>query len=276
LNDRVMGDSTTLTDIPLTVDAAASYLSGTYAISRASMEERFPHIAYGHCWIDSNGTRPDADARDWETGDKEGSLEQWVADHNAHTGQKDAIVYCNRSTIPEVRQLTGRFKLGLDYWLWVACLDGTMYTGPGVKLCQRDGEAQTGGHWDRSFIFGAKLFLPAKRPVTHSHNCRLLQKAVGCPVNNIWDRVLDKRCGAVRHAAQTPPTFPWGTEFAQRVVRTKVDDIWGPNSEAACKEMVAAIQSALTQMGFDTHGVDGIWGPNTERAYRVARAADHI
>lgn len=160
---RIAGDSTTLTDIPLSVDVAITYANGTYAVNHAALEARFPHARYGWALIDVNGTAPGAQVRDWETGDKAGSLEQWVIDHNKAAGRKDAVVYCNRSTIPEVRQLTGSQVLGRDYFLWVATLDGSEFTPamlPGVIACQRDGQAQTGGHWDRSVVYDSSFWLP--------------------------------------------------------------------------------------------------------------------
>ena len=124
-----MGDSAQYLNIPASVQVAAFYGNGAYAATIAQAEARFPHAKYGRCWIDVLGTLPSAQARDWETGDKGGSLEQWVIDHNKARGKKDAVVYCNVSTIPEVRQLTGTQVLGTDYFLWVATLDGTLF-GP--------------------------------------------------------------------------------------------------------------------------------------------------
>lgn len=157
---RIAGDSTTYTDIPLTVQVACTYGTGTYATTEAQVEARFPRAKYGWCRIDVNGSAPHLSARDWETGDKARSLEQWVIDHNKATGKKDAVVYCNRSTIPEVRQKTGSQILGTDYFLWVATLDGTVYTGPGVIACQVKGANLTGGHWDESLVFDASMWLP--------------------------------------------------------------------------------------------------------------------
>lgn len=164
----IMGDSTTLTDIPLSVAIAATYATGTYAVPAAEVEMRFPHARYGWNRIDANGTQPGlCDTRDWETGDKSGSLEQWVIDHNHARGPGTAVVYCNRSTIPEVRTLTGKQILGQDYFLWVATLDGTVFGPaqyPGVVACQVKGQALTGGHWDMSVVFDGSLWRPTAPP----------------------------------------------------------------------------------------------------------------
>lgn len=162
----IMGDSITYTDIPTSVAIAATYGTGTYAVSPAAVESRFPHDKYGWNRIDTTGQDPHGcDTRDWETGDKSGSLEQWVIDHNT-PGRQKAVVYCNRSTIPEVRTLTGSQRLGVDYWLWVATLDGTLYEQPGTVACQFKGAAMTGGHWDASMVFTGSFWLPVPpRPV---------------------------------------------------------------------------------------------------------------
>jgi len=169
---RVMGDSVTpLTAIPPGVQVAAFYLTGGFAVTEAQIQEQFPHQRYGWCGIDARGTMPAAHARDWETGDKAGSLEQWVISHNRASGRRDAVVYCNRATIPEVRVGTGTQVLGVDYFLWVATLDGTLvtpgpvhlaappYTYPGVVACQIRGAGLTGGDWDQSLVFESKLWV---------------------------------------------------------------------------------------------------------------------
>lgn len=157
---RIMGDSTTFGDIPTTVQVAAFYGTGLYAVHPQQVEARFPRARYGWCDIDVNGSAPHCSVRDWETGDKSGSLEQWVIAHNKASGKKDAVVYCNKSTIGEVRKLTGSQILGVDYWLWVATLDGTVYNQPGTAACQVKGAGLTGGHWDESLVFSGSLWLP--------------------------------------------------------------------------------------------------------------------
>jgi hypothetical protein len=273
---RIAGDSTTLTDIPLHVDIAMSYINGSYAVTRRQLLTRFPHEYYGHAFIDVDGSRPDVSIRDWETGDKSGSLEQWVIDHNKHSDKSDAVVYCNVSTIPEVRADTGSQILGKDYYLFVATLDGTAYTGSGVIACQRDGEQKTGGHWDRSLVYDNRFWQKVGAPVPKARpNCRMLQAAVRAKVDDSWGSNTDTHCGALRDAA-TMSRFPYGVTFAQRVVGTTPDGIWGPNSETMLRETVISVQNALAHMGFDPKGSDGIWGPDTEDAYEAARHACHI
>ena len=165
---RIMGDSTNMLAIPLSVNIAAVYDDGYLGVeSPAQLEARFPHARYGQVFIDVNGSTPKAQARDWETGDKAGSLQQWVIDHNQASGRKDAVIYCNRDTIPEVRQLTGTQVLGTDYWLWVATLDGTLFGPaqyPHVMACQINGAQLTGGDWDLSLVFDDSFWQPVTPP----------------------------------------------------------------------------------------------------------------
>lgn len=165
---RTMGDSTNMLAIPQSVNIAAVYDDGRLGVETpAQLEARFPHAKYGQVWIDVTGQRPAAQVRDWETGDKAGSLQDWVIAHNQASGRKDAVVYCNRDTIPEVRQLTGTQVLGIDYFLWIATLDGTLF-GPGqyphVVACQIKGAQLTGGDWDMSLVFDDSLWLPVPPP----------------------------------------------------------------------------------------------------------------
>ena len=165
---RIMGDSTNLAAIPLTVNIAAAYANGHLGVvTQQQMDARFPPDRYGHVSIDVTGAAPWASVRDWETGDKGGSLEQWVKDHNAHAGRKDAVVYCNVSTIPEVRRLTGSQVLGVDYWLWIATLDGTLFGPaqyPHVIANQIKGAQLTGGDYDESLVFDASVWQPVAPP----------------------------------------------------------------------------------------------------------------
>jgi hypothetical protein len=165
---RIMGDSAQYLNIPLNIEVAATYVNGSGAVSEAKVQQRFPRAKYGWARIDVLGSDPAAGVRDWETGDKGGSLEQWVIDHNHASGKRDAVVYCNRSTIPEVRQLTGTQVLGTDYFLWVATLDGTVYGPaqyPHVIACQVKGAQLTGGDWDMSIVFDGSFWLPVAPPV---------------------------------------------------------------------------------------------------------------
>ncbi len=154
----IMRDSVTPNAIPLAgTQIAAGYIDGGYE-DIAQLAARFPHVP--KVLVDVNGIAPGAQVRDWETGDKAGNLADWVEQHNAYNkGFSDAVVYCNRSTIAEVRDLTGKWRLNHDYFLWIATGDGTLYTPdmlPGVVACQDKWSTQTHANYDESVVWTTK------------------------------------------------------------------------------------------------------------------------
>jgi hypothetical protein len=282
---RIMGDSSTFGDVPRSVDIIAAYVDGKFGVpGDGQLEKHYPHAQYGHCWIDVNGTRPDANVRDWETGDKSGSLEKWVADHNKHSGKHDAVIYCNRATIPEVRRLTGGQILGTHYFLFIATLDGTEYHAHGVVACQDKGPNFTGGHYDTSKVYDNRFWrktgsdtpkpTPPPNKPGHKPNCKPFQEAVHVTADNAWGPNTDKAAGALIHALAEE--FPYGVNFAQRVVGTNRDGMWGPKSKDMLRHTVTTVQKALSKMGFHPGAADGVWGPKTEKAYEAAKKACHI
>lgn len=285
MSTRIMGDSSTFGDVPANVDIVAVYVDGAFGVpGDGQLEKRYPHERFGHCWIDVNGTHPEADVRDWENGDKAGSLEQWVADHNKIHGKNNAVIYCNRATIPEVRRLTGKQILGTNYFLFVATLDGSEYRAHGVIACQDKGALQTGGHYDSSKVYDDRFWrktgsdtpkpTPPPNKSGHKPNCKPFQEALHIKADNLWGPVTDKAAGALIHAMAHE--FPYGVIFAQRVVGTERDGQWGPKSEQSLRNTITAVQKALSRMGFKPGVSDGIWGPKTEAAYAAAKKACHI
>lgn len=93
-----------------------------------------------------------------------------------------------------------------------------------------------------------------------------IQAAVGAARDGIIGADTTKRVNAVRSASRWGGVrFPWGVRYAQRVVGTPVDGIWGRNSRAAHDATVRAIQRALGV------AADGIWGTRTEAAWQAIR-----
>lgn len=274
---RTMVDSSTFTDIPFGHDVVAAYTDGHFGVvTEAQLEARFPNEQYGHCLVDVNGSTPKANARDWETGDKSGSLEKWIADHNDGLGFADAVVYCNKSTMAEVRQLSGGQILGRDYWFWIATLDGQQYMAPGVIACQSLGSTQTGGHWDLSVVYDDRFFKKTGTvsPRPSKPDCQAFQRAVRATMDNLWGLTTDQHANTVISAAIR--LFPFGVPFAQMIVGASSDGVWGPKSELALKDTIASCQRALSSMGFSPGPIDGQWGQHTSSAYTAARAACHI
>lgn len=280
---RTMGDSSTFGDVPRDFDIVAVYIDGSFGVpGDGQLERLYPHDKFGHCWIDVNGTHPEADVRDWETGDKSGSLEQWIVNHNKIHGKNNAVIYCNRATIPEVRRMTGNQILGQQYFLFIATLDGTQYKAHGVIACQDKGAQQTGGHYDHSVVYDNRFWQKTGKsnprptpPPNHTGklNCRPLQRALHVKDDGIWGPVTMKAAGALIHAISDE--FPYGVQFAQRVVGTERDGQWGPKSKAQLRNTITAVQKAFSQMGVKPGpgAADGIWGPKTEEAYKAAKNA---
>lgn len=280
---RTMGDSSTLGDVPHTVDIVGAYINGHFGVAtKSQLEALYPEARYGHVLFDVTGSRPDAQTRDWENGDKGGNLERWVLDHNNSSGKKDAVIYCNRSTIPEVRRLTASQILGKDYFLHVATGDGFVYMGTGVVACQDKWSGLTGGHWDSSVVFDDKFWKatgvphpsPPPAPAPHKPNCSGFQRAIRTTVDNFWGDDTDKNANTIIQA--TLNHFPNGVLYAQKVVGTRSDGVWGANSKRSLKDTTAHAQRALDTIGFHPGKIDGVWGAKTGIAYQAARAACHI
>lgn len=154
MTNRIMYDSLYLKGIPKSgAQLTACYLNGRNAVSSiAEVEDMFPRTRIVS--IDVTGDRPDyARVFDIETGDiSPEDCERIISDYELESpwfrSGGRPVIYCNRSTIPAVRQGTGRYALARDYYLWVAA-PGSMYTGPGVVACQNIWERT----YDSSVVF---------------------------------------------------------------------------------------------------------------------------
>jgi hypothetical protein len=66
------------------------------------------------------------------------NLEAMITEYNEkspyYKGGGRPIVYCDRSNIPDVREYTGKYILGKNYYIWVATLDGTVATAASLGL----------------------------------------------------------------------------------------------------------------------------------------------
>ena len=103
---------------------------------------------------------------------------------------------------------------------------------------------------------------------TARRDIRALQTALRCNPDNISGPQTRSHLAALRCASNYGGvTFPYGVEFAQRVVGTPADGIWGVNSKKAHDNTVRAVQKAVGV------AVDGIFGPNTDRETQEAIAA---
>lgn len=164
MTSRIQYDSVDLRAIPLPIsptDIVAYYCDGPRAtMTRAEVEIMFPRNRLNP--IDVNTTRASiARTVDCESKDVPAeALEQWLTDFkNTNPGYEHGargVVYSDRSNLPAVRKGTGRWILGKDYYLWVATGDGTLFTGPGIIMCQNRWLLK----YDTSVVFDDR-FLPA-------------------------------------------------------------------------------------------------------------------
>lgn len=153
-------DGVVLAEIP---DTGAPYLlyyvNGEYKQSLAEVEARFPADDHTLLGVDVTGAgAAEAVIADVEFGDisaesLETWIEQWNAGNPAYAKAGRPVVYCARSTIPAVRQGTGKYVLGKDYYLWISTLDGTHYTGDGVVACQYATITGNAVNYDISVIY---------------------------------------------------------------------------------------------------------------------------
>ena len=158
---RIMYDSVSpLTSIPKDAEMVGYYLNGDYAVkSVAGVYLAFK--AASHVPIDVNGERPDyARVFDVERGDgRPTQCEKWISEFNGvnpafHAGARP-VIYVQKSNIAAVRTGTGRYRLGHDYYLWVASW-GNPYSGFGVVACQVENTPA----WDRSEVYSDQ-WMPA-------------------------------------------------------------------------------------------------------------------
>lgn len=171
--NRTMYDSTDLSLIPQTgAELIGYYLNGRFAANTDELEARFPADRYTHVPIDVTGAMAHkARVFDVETGDifpgnTQRCIEAFNQDNPEYHNGARPVLYCNRSTIKAVRVGTGPYKLGRDYYLLVATLDGSHFTGDsftsdapqGVIGCQVAtlGSASVGAYYDYSVIYSAQ------------------------------------------------------------------------------------------------------------------------
>jgi hypothetical protein len=150
-------DSTTVPGIPRGAQFIFPYRNGRYAWTEQQADQ-FTHA--GRAWIDviGNAART-SHVLDVETGDATPQqAPAWIRERHALGAQ--ATVYCNRSTLPVVQQQCH----GLDFWVWLATLDGTVCyesvpgTGGRLAAVQGWGAAAAGFHADVSVILNAQWY----------------------------------------------------------------------------------------------------------------------
>lgn len=113
---------------------------------------------------------------------------------------------------------------------------------------------------------------PAQPVKSKKINIKPIQAALRTWKDNIWGPDTDKRWTALREASlYFGADFPYGVSFAQSVVGTTVDGVWGPKSRKAHDAAVKKVQRALRKLGLYVGKIDGIYGPLTHSGMQEAR-----
>jgi hypothetical protein len=155
MNSWLGYDSTTPKEIPYAAQFVFPYFNGDYAWTGAE-RAAFPHS--GAAWIDVIGNAPDMCSVLQIDGVDQAAINvmlakarNWIEARNKYG---PGTIYVNRANLPAVQ----RNLAGLNYWFWLATLDGTVcysaVPGNGGKLAavQGWGAAQVGLHADLSVI----------------------------------------------------------------------------------------------------------------------------
>lgn len=134
-------------------DIIAGYINGNYVWSQADWN-LFPNAT--HVYISVTASADDGDILDVEAGDATpGETEGWIAKRKS-SGYGRPTIYCNRSTIPAVREGTGGYILGRDYDIWVADWTGSPHevTAPGTPsaTCAAT-QYESGSYYDASTVY---------------------------------------------------------------------------------------------------------------------------
>lgn len=98
----------------------------------------------------------------------------------------------------------------------------------------------------------------------------MTQRAIHAERDNLAGRETKTRLYALREASRYGGNdFPYGVEFAQDVVGTKVDNAWGPNSRSAHDTTTEDVQAVWSKFGLYDGELDGVWGPKMEAAWKA-------
>ena len=184
---RTGRDSTTPADIPLAgTQLAMGYGNGLYTWTDTDWD-RFPGVP--HVYIDVNGTDAHrCGVLDVETGDATvATAVTWAEERlklgHAYPHAYPPVIYCNRATLPALHSAMAAagLRLGVDFRLWVATLDGTR-TLPdmtGVAAVQDKGESLTGGHYDESVVYDDEWHAPPPPPAKALDGYLVLEGGAG-------------------------------------------------------------------------------------------------
>lgn len=161
-----------------------------------------------------------------------------------------------------------RKRLRLRHVIWWQRITSTV-TQPGVVRKMSDRGNVTANHKDHIHVlFNAGSYqAPAQQTSSSFTPARVvqnIQEAVEVTVDGKWGPNTDRRVLLMRRVAWAKVGYPGNQNFdfdvntAQRVIDTKVDGIWGLNSQAALEAWVKDFQKIIDVRS------DGAWGPKTD------------
>lgn len=136
MTNRTMYDALDLSGVPHTGASMIAYYLDVYPLSH--VKALFP--GWRDIPIDRHGDNPHlARVFDVENGDisPDSDLAFLIEEFNRtsiyyKTGGRP-VMYCDRVNIPAVRQNTGKYRLGHDYYLWISA-PGTNFTTPAALI----------------------------------------------------------------------------------------------------------------------------------------------
>jgi hypothetical protein len=134
---RILYDSTDLSLIPADAGLVGSYANGTYATQWADVKAMFPTAAHIRIDVLAEGV---GNCLDVETGDATPDHARAWLEGRIAAGVPYPAIYCSRSTLAAVEAACA----GLQYWHWVATLDGNIHID-GYKPLHRPAAIQFAG-----------------------------------------------------------------------------------------------------------------------------------
>jgi hypothetical protein len=110
------------------------------------------------------------------------------------------------------------------------------------------------------------------KPTPNRAKTLRVQDALEVTKDGEWGSKTDARATRLRAAARAHAGYPKNTPWTfnirdvQDVIDTRIDGVWGPNSQAALVKWIKYMQAIL---GVE---IDGKWGPATDNAFLKLRA----
>lgn len=155
-----------------------------------------------------------------------------------------------------------------NYGSWVQTIEGNTSSGAAGSQSNGGGVYRRSRGWDSVYAVIRPSYSDAATGSSGGYtDITGIQRAVGAETDNVLGPDTTRRVYAVVAASSWGGRqFPFGIEYAQSVVRTEPDGVWGDASDTAHDRVVGQLQSAV---GVE---VDEYYGPVTNEAINQALA----